>query len=280
MCENHRTWNQASSVVISAYLAEDDQVCEPDRIADEIICENMAIFCANASDWVNLRIVAAGEQLIMTEISCEQIVSATTALQSEHLVNRGFDFNQKQADLNDNPEDYAAGLGEVGYAKIPYNDHEEGADADVWFSFAYGTFERSNEEICFSGDHYPYMGPSCYLQNSGLPVATQIHNPQEYAIDPIIQEMLINADYNYSDYNTVAFNLGSSVDLTNQVTQALQGYVNIEELDQAIPTSITINSLPSCGALWRTAANEGEEEFAVFWSYNQEASGFVVQVNE
>lgn len=55
--------------------------------------------------------------------------------------------------------------------------------------------------------------------------------------------------------------------------------MNLDDLDDAVTTSITINSLPSCGSLWRLAQTEQEESFAVFWSYD-EASGFVVQAAE
>jgi hypothetical protein len=33
------------------------------------------------------------------------------------------------------------------------------------------------------------------LQESGLPVATQIHNPHEYAMDAFIMEVVLNLDY-------------------------------------------------------------------------------------
>jgi len=47
-------------------------------------------------------------------------------------------------------------------------------------------------------------------------------------------------------------------------------------INEAIPTSITIESLPSCGALWRQTVSADEEQFAIFWSYDA-VSGFVVQ---
>jgi hypothetical protein len=49
-----------SSVVISPF-ENVENICEPDRAADEIVCENMAIFCEDASETFSLRIAAAGE---------------------------------------------------------------------------------------------------------------------------------------------------------------------------------------------------------------------------
>jgi len=97
--------------------------------------------------------------------------------------------------LNDDPEYYEAASEENYLYNVEVLDHEEGAYSNAWFSFRIGTYQRSNEEICFAGDFFPYMSPSCYLQNSGLPVATQIHYPHEYAMDKFIMDIVLNLDY-------------------------------------------------------------------------------------
>jgi len=63
------------SVTISPY--EDvENVCDPDRAADEIICENLSVFCTDPDDTVNLRIAAAGEILLYdTGNTCAEIVA-------------------------------------------------------------------------------------------------------------------------------------------------------------------------------------------------------------
>jgi len=64
-----------SSVVISTFMDAED-VCDPERAADEIICENLSVFCQNASDEIHLRIAAAGEVLLYeTGNTCGEIVS-------------------------------------------------------------------------------------------------------------------------------------------------------------------------------------------------------------
>lgn len=157
-------------------------------------------------------------------------------------------------------------LGETYGYQVPAYDSEEGAYANAWLTFAYGTYLRSNEEICFAGDFFPYQSPSCSLQNSHLPVATQIHNPHEYAMDQFILEIVLNQDYReFYETEPVAYSIGGAVDLTNQLSRALQGYVSMENIDKAIPTSITINTLPSCGVLYRQFVAENEMEFAIMW---------------
>jgi len=94
-----------------------------------------------------------------------------------------FDYAAMQNAISDDPDLYASMEGQDFLYHVKVNDHEEGADSNAWFSFKYGTYYRSNEEICFTGDFFPYQSPSCHLKNSGLPVATQIHNPHEYAMD-------------------------------------------------------------------------------------------------
>lgn len=73
--------------------------------------------------------------------------------------------------------------------------------------------------------------------------------------------------------------LGGNIDLTNQLGDAITGYVDLENIGLAVASSITIDSLPSCGTLYRYAESEGEEDLAIFWEYNA-VTGFVVQVEE
>jgi hypothetical protein len=111
------------------------------------------------------------------------------------IVAGAFAYEDMQAALTDDEDLYNAHLGEQYLYHVGVNDQEEGAYSNAWFSFQYGTYYRSNEEVCFTGDFFPYMSPSCRLQNSGLPVATQIHNPHEYAMDQFVMEIVLNSDY-------------------------------------------------------------------------------------
>lgn len=242
------TDNNPQSVTISP--SEDMiNVCDPLRAADEIICENLSVFCTAPDDTVNLRIAAAGEILMYdTGNSCADITQSA------------FDYETMQAAINDDPDAYAAGLGEQHLYRVEVNDHEEGAYSNAWFSFSYGTYFRSNEEICFTGDFFPYQSPSCHLQNSGLPVATQIHNPHEYAMDQFVMEIVLNSGYlPFQETEPTVFQTGGTVDLTNQLSSAIQGYVDLAMIDEAVPTSITIESLPACGILWRQTVAAEEE---------------------
>ena len=101
-----------------------EHVCDPDRAADEIICENLSVFCTSPDDTVNLRIAAAGELLIYdTSNTCAEIVSGA------------FDYQAQAASLNDDPDAYAAHLGEQFLYHVEVSDHEEGAYSNAWFSF-------------------------------------------------------------------------------------------------------------------------------------------------
>lgn len=197
--------NPASVVISPSEYVEN--VCEPDRAADEIICENMYVFCTDPNDTVNLRIVAAGEILLFEENNtCAEIVAGA------------FDYNTMASALVDDPDTYNAHLGEKYYYHVEEYDSEEGASSNAWFSFFYNTYQRSNEEICFSGDFFPYINPSCYLQNSGLPVSTQLHNPHEYAMDMFMQEVFLNGYYEpYSGTWPEVVTVGGQIDLTNQL---------------------------------------------------------------
>lgn len=111
------------SVTISP--AEHQQgVCDPERAADEIICENLSVFCTAPDDTVNLRIAAAGEILLFDAANtCAEIVAGA------------FDYVTMQSALADDPETYAAYEGAQYLYHVAVSDHEEGAYSNAWFSF-------------------------------------------------------------------------------------------------------------------------------------------------
>jgi len=81
--------------------------------------------------------------------------------------------------------------------------------------------------------------------------------------------IILNSDYlPYTETAPEVFELGGELDLTNQLTHAIQGFVDLSKLDDAVATSITIESLPACGALYRQTVTEDEEQFAIFWTYD------------
>lgn len=82
------------SVVISPadYI---QPVCEPVRVADELVCNNLNVYCRDPSDDVVLRIVAAGE-ILMHQVNCATLVSA------------GFDYVSKNDQLSGSEEEYAS----------------------------------------------------------------------------------------------------------------------------------------------------------------------------
>jgi len=61
------------SVVVSP-LEYVTPVCEPDRVADTITCNNLDVYCRDPEDEITLRMVAAGEILIH-EVVCSDLVS-------------------------------------------------------------------------------------------------------------------------------------------------------------------------------------------------------------
>jgi hypothetical protein len=79
----------------------------------------------------------------------------------------------------------------------------------------------------------------------------------QYMIDVILND-IFPASVAYDETPPIVIEFGSTVDLTNQLSEALRGYVSVDDIQNAIPTSITINSLPSCGTLYRSAVNDGE----------------------
>lgn len=96
-------------------------------------------------------------------------------------------------------------------------------------------------------------------------------------MDQFILEIVLNEGYlDFYEAEPTEFSIGGSVDLTNQVSEAVQGYVELNKLEDAVPSSITITSLPGCGVLYRQSAVEGEGSFAVLWTYDVE-EGFAVE---
>ena len=57
---------------------------------------------------------------------------------------------------------------------------------------------------------------------------------------------------------------------------AVQGYVHIDELETAIPTSIHITQLPSCGVVYRETTTIETSSFAVFWEYDYEQTWTII----
>lgn len=79
-------------------------------------------------------------------------------------------------------------------------------------------------------------------------------------MDQFVLEIVLNDAYlEFYETEPTEFSIGGEVDLTNQLTQAIQGYVDLDKIDESIPTSITIETLPACGVLYRQSAEESEE---------------------
>lgn len=96
-------------------------------------------------------------------------------------------------------------------------------------------------------------------------------------MDKFIMDIVLNMDYlPYYETLPIIMEGGGSVELTNQLAAAIQGYVDLNAIEDAIPTSVTIDSLPACGVLYRDTVGQHEEEFAIFWSFDT-VEGFYVQ---
>ena len=71
-------------------------------------------------------------------------------------------------------------------------------------------------------------------------------------MDEFMQGIFLNANYHaYAGTDIHAYEVGSTIDITNQLQEAVQGYVDLNDIGLAVATSITIDSLPSCGTLLR-----------------------------
>jgi len=156
------------SVTISPFM-DVENVCEPDRVADEIICENFYVWCTDPDDRINLRIAAAGEILLFGGYPAQEVLGwengqfpdqTGDGLSDGYISNRcgdvvagAFDYNTMSDNLVNDPETFAANQRETYYYNVPVYDTEEGAASNAWFTFMYDTYYRSNEKICFAGDN-------------------------------------------------------------------------------------------------------------------------------
>lgn len=61
--------------------------------------------------------------------------------------------------------------------------------------YNYGTYIRSENLICFTGDFFPFNSPSCKLFLNGVEVNTRLHNANEYQIDDSVVELVVNDGY-------------------------------------------------------------------------------------
>ena len=118
------------SVVISPadYI---DPVCEPVRVADEIVCNNLNVYCRNPTDDVVLRIVAAGE-ILMHQANCATLTS------------EAFSYTDKLDQLGGSAEEYQTYeslLGQTFHYTVQEDDH--GLPAGAQLEYDYGTFIES-----------------------------------------------------------------------------------------------------------------------------------------
>jgi len=250
------------SVVISPadYI---EPICEPLRVADEIVCNNLNVYCRDPTDDIVLRIVAAGE-ILMHQANCAELVSA------------GFDYVAKNAALGGTAEEYAeyeAGLSIQYEYEVERDQHDLPAGAKL--NYEYGTFIESQELICFTGDFFPFNSPSCqlFMHNGGdrLAVNTQIHNANEYQIDDSVIELVVNdgaeeeVDQDFNVYSS-----GAPLAIDAALEEAIRGTVDVDYIDQAVPQILEITGEPSCGVLTKSGTGEFEQTFALFWSYTVE----------
>jgi len=77
--------------------------------------------------------------------------------------------------LYNDAETYRLLEGEVFTHMVHTPQHGESTNA--YIKFEYGTYMKSNEPICFTGDFFAYPSPSCGFREHRMPVSTSIHNP-------------------------------------------------------------------------------------------------------
>jgi len=162
--------NPRSLVVSVSETDGVEPVCEPERVSDQITCNHVATFCVSAEHYVVLRIVAAG-RILYHRARCGDITTGAFDYEAtESLL-----FSGSAEDL----ETYEAAAGTAFDYTIPApTDDEEGTGAIL--KFEYGTYIKTQEPICFTGDFFPYLSPSCFLLNhvghepdsNGTPVDT------------------------------------------------------------------------------------------------------------
>ena len=239
-------------------------------------------YCTAPDQIIVLRIVAAGE-ILYHEVSCGTLFEAAEL----------GDWDSMAVALHADPEVFEAhgryvdgeGVLHLGtdYEYEPMYTVGEGEDAEErWtgavLQFVYGSIEKTNEPICFTGDFFPFYAPSCTLFNSSEVQPTRQHGANEYAIDRNILELKVNDDYQWQvPAEPVVYSIGAVVDVSRDLSETLQGYVDLDLLTEAVPDSITITDLPACGVLTKAGTLVGEQSFAMFWSYSVE-EGFVAEL--
>ena len=176
-------------------------------------------------------------------------------------------------------------LSETTFTYKPEELVDPDADPPEWrwtgaeLQFAYGAYLMTQEPICFTGDFFPFYAPSCQLLNSAVEVPTRIHDPREYAIDMNILELKLNEDWEWQvPAEPVVYARGAIVEVSRDLSDTLAGYVDLDTLTAAVPDSITIMALPACGVLTKSGVLEGEQTFAMFWSYSVQ-TGFTTELH-
>jgi hypothetical protein len=97
-----------------------------------------------------------------------------------------------------------------------------------------------------------------------------------------ILELKLNENYVWHYPATpVVYARGAIVEVSRDLEATLAGYVDLADITEAVPSSITILSLPACGVLTKAGVIEGEQTFAMFWSYTiQEGFFTTLAIND
>jgi len=108
-----------------------EPICDPLRVADEIVCNNLNVYCRGVEDNVVLRIVAAGE-ILMHTANCADIVS------------EGFDFSSTLDALTGSAEDYEGYEANLGVSwEYIIEEDQHGLPAGAVLHYEYGTYIES-----------------------------------------------------------------------------------------------------------------------------------------
>ena len=91
-------------------------------------------------------------------------------MRCEDIVAEGFDWDSKNAELYGTEEEYANYSDKLNHIWIHYIDDEyNGFPIGAELSYDYGTYIKSQEPICFTGDFFKFISPSCvFYSNFGL----------------------------------------------------------------------------------------------------------------
>lgn len=109
----------------------------------------------------------------MKSVRCDELTQ--NAVQNDgSAAPAGFSYSGKESDLlSDNPTrraSYDANAQLPGVMQDPlkykyeFLDHNNRPTGAV-LEFGYGTYIKSQEPICFTGDFFPFQSPSCKLYN-------------------------------------------------------------------------------------------------------------------